>query len=47
MTEQKKSVVPKDEQPAEYETPTVETVVTANDLEREVQYAGTISRAPG
>ena len=32
--------------PAEYEAPKVEQTVSAQQLEREVQYAGTVSRAP-
>jgi len=28
---------------SEYESPAIESVVTPNDLEREVQYAGTFS----
>ena len=45
MSDQDKDL-PKNEKP-EYEAPKVEEVVTATDLEREVQYAGLSSQKGG
>jgi len=49
MDEQNKDVSQKSEAevPAGYVAPEIEEVVSPESLEREVQYAGTVSQQPG
>jgi hypothetical protein len=47
MSNEKKTVPQETKDPSEYVAPAIETVVTAEKLEREVHYAGTVSPGPG